>query len=188
MKQSSNDELFFFLQVDSFCYWSAWYNKRVLTNGKGNPLLDAYFWADGIILTIPSAGYFATSFGFLFTLVVALKNVDTIGDLITQYETALLSIRAANVIFDAFYVADAVVYFVGWVQDSYIIREERIRRGQESSEGSTHSSDEIDLGVSFDIYPPDKPPPPRLRHDEEEEEEEEAHKNHQPTIIRAGPV
>ncbi len=133
--------------VDSFVYWSAWHGKYVTTPRDERPKIcfDGYFWADGILLTIPSIGYFVTSFVVVFGLyVVSLQSGDVpIAALLGQYRQLLRISRAFNVVFDFIYVVDAAVYGLAWWADVEVIKELRIERGQDLPE--------IDLGESFEI-------------------------------------
>ncbi len=108
---------------------------------------DGYFWADGVLLTIPSVGYFVTSFVMVFRIyVISLNSADLpLPELLDQYATMLRVCRAFNVVFDFIYVADACVYAIAWLADAEVIKELRIRRGQDVPE--------VDLGESFRILP-----------------------------------
>ena len=108
---------------------------------------DGYFWADGILLTIPSLGYFITSFVAVFQIyVISLNGAELpISDLLNQYFAMLKICKAFNVVFDFIYVADACVYAIAWLADAEVIKQLRIERGQDLPE--------MDLGESFRIVP-----------------------------------
>ena len=137
--------------VDACVYWSAWYNKRVTSGDKDNVMFDGYFWADGILLTIPSLIYFVTSTVLVFNLFTISVSFDTTGAsydiarMILQARNMIKVVRAFNILADFIYVADAFVYMIAWLADADTIKRLRIERGQDLPE--------IDLGQSFDIEP-----------------------------------
>jgi hypothetical protein len=135
--------------VDSLVYWSAWYNKYATTpkEEKESVCFDGYFWADGVLLTIPSVGYFVTSFVAVFQIYVISANSAGLSPsaLIGQYSAMIRVCRTFNVIFDFIYVVDAGVYAIAWLADAAVIKQLRIERGQDVPE--------VDLGESFRILP-----------------------------------
>ncbi len=60
----------------------------------------------------------ATSFVALFTFVGTAANIKTSADVLAELTRVLRIARACNVVFDFFYVADAVLYAVAWGVDA----------------------------------------------------------------------
>ena len=134
--------------VDALCYWTAWWNKRSLDRNPPIIFFDAYWWADGILLSLPSLGYFITSFVLMFELVAITQRAGTLAEAVTQFEQVIVIVRACNIFFDFMYVVDAIVYALGWLADSVVIRDQRLKRGQERDE-EIQCLEEIQLGPSF---------------------------------------
>lgn len=78
----------------------------------------ALFQADGLLLSIASLGYMATSFVALFAFVEVASRVKNSAGMLQEVVRVLRIARACNVVFDFIYVADAVLYALAWAVDA----------------------------------------------------------------------